>query len=209
MVASGPATPAPGELTGATRQPDVVEVPRRLVLALSGAGSPDSPDFAASIGALYGVAYALKFRRKNATGEDFKVGPLVGIWRVEGPTPVPGQVPPRDAWRWTVQLDVPLDVTSVDIRETVKFAVSKRGGKLEGNQHAARIELVDEPPRRFARILHVGPYADEPQSFDAIGAILDSQGLRREPWHIEVYLSDPGRVAPEKLKTVLLAPVVT
>ena len=208
MVASVPTTPAPRELTRATRLPDVVEVPHRLVLALSGEGSPDSAEFSASIGAVYGVAYGLKFRRKKATGEDFKVGPLVGVWWAEGEYAGTGQVPPRDTWRWTVQLDVPLDVTWIDVRETIKAAVSKRGGKLEGSPYAGRIALIEEPARRFGRVLHVGPYADEPTSLAAIGVMLESEGLRREPWHVEVYISDPGRTAPEKLKTVLLAPVV-
>jgi hypothetical protein len=206
MTASGPLTPAPKELTTATRKPDVVTVPARWVLALSGEGSPRSADFAASIGALYGVAYGLKFSRKAATGHDFKVGPLVGIWQAAGEHAGTG-VPAEDAWRWTVQMDVPRDVTQKDLAETVKAAVAKRGGKLEGSEYAQRVALVEVPARRFGRILHVGPYADEPASFNAIGAALQSEGLSREPWHIEVYMSDPGRVAPDKLKTVLLAPV--
>ena len=207
MVASGPTTGAPRELTTAAKQPDVVKMPGRLVLALSGEGSPQSAGFAASIGAVYGVAYGLKFRRKKATGDDFKVGPLVGIWRAEGEYLSTGQVPPQDAWRWTVQIDVPPGVTQEDLEETVKAAVTKRGGKLEGSAYAQRVALAKEPSRRFGRILHVGPYSDEPASIAAIGATLESQGLRREPWHVEVYLSDPGRSAPEKLKTVLLVPV--
>jgi len=207
MVTSGALTAAPRELIAATRKADIATVPARLVLALSGEGSPHSPEFSASIGALYGVAYGLKFRRKEATGHDFKVGPLVGIWEATGGHVGAGQVPAEDTWRWTVQLDVPCDVTREDVAETIKTAVAKRGGKLEGSAYAQRVALVEVPARRFGRMLHVGPYADEPASFEAIGAALAAAGLSREPWHVEVYVSDPGRVAPEKLKTVLLAPV--
>ncbi len=207
MASSGPASAAPAALITATKNAEVVEVPARLVLTLSGEGSPSSPEFEASIAALYGIAYGLKFRRKKGGGQDFKVGPLVGIWwAVEAPTE-PGQVPPENAWRWAVQLDVPADVTHGDVQETIGEAVAKRGGKLEGNQYAKRVALVLEPARRFGRILHLGSYADEPASFETIGARLKSEGLVREPWHIEVYLSDPGRVPADKLKTVLLAPL--
>ena len=71
-----------------------------------------------------------------------------------------------------------------------------------------RIQLLGIESSRFARILHVGPYATEPESFAKIDAMLSGQGLDREPWHVEVYLSDPSRTAPEKLKTCLLTKVI-
>jgi hypothetical protein len=206
-MAATPVSPAPEELTRAQVRPDIVEMPGRTFLALSGSGGPDSTEFAASIGALYGVAYGVKFGRKSA-GADFKVGPLVGVWSAEGAGLAAGGRPSRDAWRWTLQLDVPADVTAAQVEQVAEMAVSKKGGKLEGSPHALQVRLVSEPPRRYARILHVGPYADEPRSFAVMQQMLDSEGLAREPWHIEVYMSDPGRTAPDKLKTVLLAPVM-
>jgi hypothetical protein len=207
-MASAPVSPVPGELTGAKVNPDVVELPPRIFIALSGAGAPDSAEFASSIGALYGIAYGLKFSRKKAGGENFKVGPLVGIWWAEGDNLPTDRVPDRDAWRWTVQLDVPADVTEADVAGIVAAAVSKKGGKLEGSASASRTVLTRDPARRFGRILHVGPYADEARSFAAMEALLDSKGLQRGRWHVEVYLSDPQRTAPEKLKTALLTPIL-
>jgi len=201
-------SPTPVELTGGKSAPDVVEVPSRSFIAISGEGAPDSNDFAASIGALYGISYGLKFSRKKAGTDDFKVGALVGIWRAQVGTHPVGQPPPRDAWRWTLELDVPDDVTPESVQDIITAAVTKKGGKLADSPYARRVELVKEPARRFGRMLHVGPYSTEPASFETMGAMLKSQGLRREPWHVEVYLSDPGRVAPDKLKTVLLAPIL-
>ena len=206
-MSSGPVSPAPRELTNATIVPAIIEVPPRVLLSLSGAGAPDSVEFGSCVGALYGVAYELKFGRKKATGKDFKVGPLVGIWWAESHDLAGGVVPPRDSWRWTVQLDVPPDVLAKDVDEIIEAAVTKKDGKLKGSPHARRVALVTEPQRRFGRVLHVGPYADEPRSFASIASLLETEGLHREPWHVEVYLSDPERTAPEKLKTVLLAPI--
>ncbi len=199
--------PTPAELTDARRTADLVEVPPRLVLAISGAGAPDQPEFISSLGALYGITYGLKFGRKKAGGTDFKVGALVGIWRIEASAHAEGRTPPRESWRWTMQLDVPPDVAPDEIRNTVSAAVAKKGGKLQGNPYASKVLLVPEPARQYGRILHIGPYSEEPASFRTIEALLTSSRLRREPWHVEVYLSDPGRTAPDKLKTVLLAPI--
>ena len=85
--------------------------------------------------------------------------------------------------------------------------LGSKGGKLEASQEAERVELVKKAKQRFARILHVGPYAEEPRSIAQIDTLLESEGLSREAWHVEVYLSDPNRTAPEKLKTVLLVPI--
>ena len=137
----------------------------------------------------------------------FKVGPLEGEWRVDGHDPWSGRLPSPDEWRWCLRMSVPEDVTQGHVSAAVATATTKPGGKLEGSAEARRIELMKLESARYARILHVGSYASEPESFAKIGALLDEEGLKREPWHIEVYLSDPGRTAPEKLKTVLLVKV--
>jgi len=209
MGTGRPPSAIPDELIRARTSPDIVLVPGRTCLAISGEKGPETEEFSASVGALYGVAYGLKFARKKTTGEDFKVGALVGIWWAEGHDLTTGEVPPRDSWRWAVQLDVPDNVTSEEVTTVVDAAVGKRGGKLAGSAYAPKIALEREPERRFGRILHVGPFADEPQSFDRIESLLDLEGLQREMWHVEVYLSDPQRTAPEKLKTVLLRPIAS
>jgi hypothetical protein len=75
---------APHELVSATRAADVISLPKRRCLAIDGMGSPKAPPFAQAIGALYGVAYALKFSRKKGGRSDFKVAPLEGRWWAEG-----------------------------------------------------------------------------------------------------------------------------
>jgi len=207
MATSNPVLPTPDGLTKARTVPDIVQVPGRTCLAISGEKGPETVAFSASIGALYGIAYSLKFSRKKTTGDDFKVGALVGIWWAEGHDLSTGQVPPRDTWRWTVQIDAPQDITGEEVATIVDTAVTRKGGKLEASPYARQVALSHEPARRFARILHVGPFSEEPRSFAMMEAFLQSVELKREMWHVEVYLSDPQRTAPDKLKTVLLIPV--
>lgn len=199
-----PFLPTPEALIKAKKQPDVVDVPDRVVLALEGAGGPEEPGFTAAVEALYGVAYALRFARKKAGQPVFKVGVLEGEWRAAvGDQPVL-EVPARSDWRWRVQLCVPSDVTKGELAAVVEAVTAKRGGKLQGSEEAERIQLTQIKGARFARILHLGPYATEQESFAKIDEMLTNEGLAREPWHVEMYLSDPSRTAPEKLKTALL-----
>jgi len=197
--------PVPAVLRKATTTPDVVEVPARSAVAILGAGPPDDPRFERALGALYGVAYGLKFARKPG-GRDFKIGPLEGRWWAEG-APERDLQAPRHTWRWRLRIAVPDDIADADVAAVVRAAMAKKGGKLEGSEEALRVALERIPPARVGRILHVGPYADEPASFARMEETLAAAGLRRARPHVEIYLSDPRRSKPEKLKTVLLGEI--
>jgi hypothetical protein len=87
--------------------------------------------------------------------------------------------------------------------------VSKKGGKLEGSPAVGHVFLEAVPAQRLGRILHIGPYDDEPASFDLIAKAIDRAQLTAAPTHIEVYLNDPSRTKPAALKTVLLRELAT
>ncbi len=66
----------------------------------------------------------------------------------------------------------------------------------------ARFEVLEEG--RCVQMMHIGPYDDEPASFARMEEFCAVQGLRRlSKVHREIYVSDPRRTAPEKLRTVL------
>ncbi len=200
--ATGPPLPMPPVLLDAAAEPDVVEVPARTVVAIDGAGPPDGEAFGRSIGAIYGAAYGLKFSRRDR-GNSFKVGPLEGRWWAEGAPAEPLQAP-RDTWRWRLRIAVPGDVGEGELAEVVRTATSRKGGKLEGSAEARRVRLERIPKARLGRVLHVGPYAEEPASLARMDAAVVAAGLRPARSHLEVYLSDPRRTAPSRLRTVLL-----
>jgi hypothetical protein len=203
-MAPAPPLPVPEVLLKATTVADVVRVPARTALAIDGAGPPDRPAFQRALGALYGVAYTLKFARKPE-GRDFRIGPLEGRWWAEGEGAPEGVVTaPRPAWRWRLRIGVPRDVREKEVAAVVAAAVAKKGGKLEGSAEARQVVLERVPAARLGRVLHVGPYATEPESFARMDEAVAAAGLRRSRPHLEVYLSDPRRTKPEKLRTVLL-----
>jgi hypothetical protein len=195
----------PDVLLAARREADVVQVPARQAVSIEGAGSPDAPEFGAAIGALYGVAFGLKFARKPR-GRDFKIGPLEGRWWAEGVTEGVFDAP-REAWRWRIRIAVPGDVVPAEVAEVARAAREKKGGKLFGSEVVERVFLERIPAARLGRILHVGPYADEPASFARMRAAVEAAGLRRAHPHVEIYLNDPRRTAPGRLRTVLLGEV--
>lgn len=199
---AAPVLPMPEALYAAGPAAGLVVVPARAAIRIDGAGGPEGQAFPRAIGAIYGIAYTLKFARK-AAGKDFKIGPLEGRWWAEGVKGSIG-VAPRESWRWRLRMAVPDDVTEGEVAGAIRTATIKRGGKLEGSAEAARVALERIPAQAMGRVLHVGPYADEQASFEKIRAVLGASGRASGDAHLEVYLSDPRRSRPERLKTVLL-----
>jgi len=106
-----------------------------------------------------------------------------------------------------LRIAVPDDVGEAELAAVIEAAVTRKGGKLEGSEEARRVALERIPAARLARILHLGPYADEPASFARVDQSLRATGLRRARPHVEIDLSDPRRTRPEKLRTILLAEI--
>lgn len=205
--AAQPDDPTPGALLDATREPDVVRVPARKAICIDGAGDPNSAAFGRCVGALYGIAYTLKFARKAAGKPGHRVGALEGRWTAAPGTAKRSKPPPRGAWRWRLRLAVPRGVTAREVHAAIHAAVERKGGKLEGSREAATVSLERIAASRYGRVLHVGPYADEPASIARIHEALATAKATPESGHLEIYLSDPRRTPPARLRTVLLVPV--
>lgn len=190
----------PRELIEATGTPDLVSVPARTVLAIDGQGEPGGTLFRRCLQALYGAAYTLKFARKHSGKGVFAIGPLEGRWWWDRPGPVP---PPARRWRWTLRIGVPRNVTASELRTIITHARQKKGSKL-ADPEATSLRVEKLRRQTFGRMLHVGPYINEPASLDAIARTAVAKGRAVSGPHVEVYLSDPRRVAPSRLRTVLL-----
>jgi hypothetical protein len=192
------------EFFTAKAAPEVVRLPAAKYLAIDGGGSPESPEFQRGIQAMYGVAYTLRALSKHS-GRDYKVSTLEGQWwsDVTGPTdPDALWSAPRESWRWRLLIMVP-DFTSKKDLAAAKEAVGEKHGG-EGVEHVF-LETVKEG--LCLQALHVGPYSTEPASIGRMRALMDAKGLKPAGLHHEVYLGDPRRTKPEKLKTLLRQPV--
>lgn len=169
-------------------------------MMIDGRGDPDGTAFAGAVQALYSVAYGLKFAVKKAGGEDARVAPLEGLWwgaEDEGFTPES-----RERWQWTLMIRIP-DRTDAELLSETLAAAAKKKPDLPITD--VRVEMFAEGSA--AQVMHVGPYADEPATIAALHAFIASEGLRLRGKHHEIYLGDPRRSAPEKLRTLLRQPV--
>ena len=121
----------PAVLVEGKLEPDCVDVPSHTVLAIAGEGGPDQPSFESSLGALYGIAYTLKFARKHDSRAGFEVGVLVGDWWAEGADLPLHAVPARETWRWRLQLAVPTDVKPGELQARRHDAFARRAQPTE------------------------------------------------------------------------------
>jgi len=188
----------------ATTTPQLVVVPELSFLCIDGHGDPNgSPAYAAAIQALYSVSYTAKFAIKKAGGEDFKVAPLEGLWWAEDMTTFAGD---KSEWEWTAMIRQP-DSVSAEMVE--RFADEVATKKELPAARRLRLERFEEGPA--AQVLYVGPYADEGPTIARLHEFIHDHGFTfdgRVQRHHEIYLGDPRRTAPEKLRTIIRQPYV-
>jgi hypothetical protein len=181
------------------KTPTEVRVGPARYLTVSGTGGPQGPEFQRKLGALYGCAYTIKFSQKKTTGRDFKVGVLEGLWWFGKSATFEAGMPGKD-WRWKLLIRVPEFVTARDVRAALETLKEKRG-----TSDTVELETIREG--RSVQMLHVGAYADEPRTVAAMDELVRAKGLHYRGAHHEIYLSDPRRIPPERLRTILRHPV--
>jgi hypothetical protein len=187
------------ELYHARTEPAFVDVPELLFLTIDGHGDPNvSPVFRAAVEALYSVSYTLKFALKPQL--EWKVMPLEGLWWV--PDMEQFSTERKADWDWRLLIVQPELVDD----ELLAAAVAKATAKRE-LPAAELLRLERYAEGRAAQILHVGPYAAEGPTIERLHAFIAAQGFERAGLHHEIYLGDPRRAAPEKLKTIVRQPV--
>ncbi|MCC9174213.1 GyrI-like domain-containing protein [Arthrobacter sp. zg-Y179] len=180
----------------------LVDVPIMHYLAVDGHGDPNtSPEYTRALECLYPVAYSLKFASKDELEADFTVGPLEGLWRAEDPEAFVRR--DKSAWEWTMLIAQPEWITPEMVDAAVASVEAKK--KLPGLEQV-RLQTLTEG--LAAQILFVGPYdAEGPVLSRLHDSWMPERHLTFNGDHHEVYLSDPRRAAPEKLRTVLRQPV--
>jgi hypothetical protein len=179
---------------------EIVEVPELAFVMIDGRGDPNGPGFAAALECLYPVSYALKFASK-ATGRDFGVAPLEGLWWTDDPGHFAAAE--RRDWHWTAMIMQPDWVAAADFSAAVDKAVAKRKAPAPAS---LRLERYAEG--LSVQTMHIGPYAAEGPIIERMHAeFIPAQGLLEAGHHHEIYLGDPRRAKPEALRTILRQPV--
>jgi hypothetical protein len=187
--------------TASAKGAALVEVPSLSFLQIDGSGDPNtSTDYRDAIEALYATAYTLKFTLKKGGGPDYAVMPLEGLWWSEDQTDF--SLGNKDAWQWTMMILQPDAVTAGLFDEAVQAVAKKKGLPA-----LDRMRLRRHEEGLCAQILHQGPYSAEGPTIARLHAFILESGYRLRGKHHEIYLGDPRRSAPEKLKTIVRQPV--
>lgn len=188
-----------------------VEVPNLQFAMIDGAiekGSEPgrSPGFAEATQSLYSLSYTLKFmlKKRKTHAVDYPVMALEGLWWVEDGF---FDITVKDNWFYTLMILQP-DVITPEIFEEAREQVRrKKGGS--GSLEKARLEFFEEGP--CVQTMHIGPYSSEPATIERMREFMAANGLKDNVGpngkHHEIYLSDPRKVDPQKMKTVLRHPV--
>lgn len=181
----------------------ILNVPETRYLMIDGMGDPNaSAEYAAALAALYPVAYTLKFVSKRELGRDYVVPPLEGLWWADDMELFTSRRD-KSQWRWTMMLMTPEWVTEHMFEDALAAVRAK--GAPEGLD-AVRLEALTEG--RCVQTLHVGSFDNEGPVLETLHReFVPAHGLQLAGRHHEIYLSDPRRTAPEKLRTILRQPV--
>jgi len=179
----------------------IIEVPKMRFIKIDGAGDPNvSADYAATVQWLYTLSYTLKFASKKQLGRDYSVAPLEGLWWADDLLDFTRG--DKSRWKWTMMIMQPEWITKAMFEE----AMASARGKLGEPPAGVRLEDFDEG--LCVQIMHIGPYSAEGPTIARLhGEFLPQNGLTENGHHHEIYIGDPRRTAPEKLKTVIRQPV--
>lgn len=180
--------------------PVIITVPQIKFIMIDGIGDPNEKEYGLAINALYSLSYAVKmsYKSKNIPEDyyDYTVFPLEGVWDL-----VDKSLPPtiKSNFKYNIMIRQPDFLTD----ELFNFFLEETKKKKPNScLERAKFETIDEGT--CCQMLHIGSYDNEPKSFELMKNYCNSNGYKRKLLtHREIYLSDPRKVEPEKLKTVL------
>ncbi len=182
-------------------EPQAVEVPPLNYLMIDGKGDPNrSPAYQQALEALYALAYTIKFALKKAGEMDFVVMPLESLWWSDEADSL--DLENKEQWQWTAMILLPEAVTQ---EHFARAQEEVRRKKDPPDLARVRMERLEEG--LSAQILHVGPYAEEGPTIARLHQFIQAQGCQPIGRHHEIYLSDPRRTDPERLKTIIRQPM--
>ena len=183
------------------KAPAIVDVPEMNFLIVDGKGDPNTAqEYKDALEALYAVSYALKFMVKRRKEVDYVVMPLEGLWWTDDMTEF--TVENKDIWKWTAMIMQPEQVTEDLVQEALQQVKRKKNPPA-----LPRIRFESLREGLSAQIMHIGPFSEEGPTIERLHQFIKENASGRIGKHHEIYLSDPRRVRPEKMKTVIRQPI--
>jgi len=189
--------------TGRKGKVDFVDVPELGYLVIDGSGAPDETEgsFQRAIQTLFKASYAVHFAVRKKRGEAPRVMPIEALWWVDGPDPAEFDHAAPEAWRWRAQIMQPPPIDQGIVAGALRQLEVKGVPGLADLRYELWVE------GRCAQTLHVGPYDAEGPAIQALHQAISDAGYLPRGRHHEIYLGDPRRSTPERLRTLIRQPV--
>lgn len=186
------------------KTPTIIKIPEMTFFMVDGTGDPNTADeYKDAVQILYNISYALKMKviKKETPSKDYVVPPLEGLWYI--PNMEEWSMEEKDKWQWTMMIRIPDFIKESQIKKAMKILKETKNPKSFSK---LRFEQYDEGT--CVQIMYVGPYDEEPPTIKKIHRFAEKNGYDLNGHHHEIYLSDPRRIEPERLKTILRQPII-
>ncbi|MHA1473909.1 MAG: GyrI-like domain-containing protein [Promethearchaeota archaeon] len=186
------------------KEPVIIKIPKMMFFMIDGTGDPNtSEDYKEIVQLLYNISYTLKMKviKKETPSKDYVVPPLEGLWYM--PKMEEWSMDEKDKWEWTMMIRIPDFIKDSQIKKALKILKETKNPKSFSK---IRYEQYDEGT--CVQIMYLGPYDEEPPTIKEIHQFAEKNGYNLNGHHHEIYLSDPRRVEPERLKTILRQPII-
>lgn len=198
------------ELYQPSAKPVLINVPEMIFFAVEGAGDPNKcREYKEAMEILYGLSFTVKMSKMNNTQPEgyfeYVVPPLEGLWYQENTDGI--DYSRKDDFHWISMIRQPEFVTE-EVFEAAKAVLSKKKPSLG----ISKARLMRYTEGLCVQLMHTGPYDDEPVSIAKLERFTEENGYAEDfsegRYHHEIYLSDPRKCAPERLRTVIRHPVI-
>lgn len=193
-------------------KPSLIDVPEMIFIAVDGKGNPNTcPEYKEAMEILYGLSFSIKMSKMNGSQPEgyfeYVVPPLEGLWYVDDEKFDGMNITDKDKFRWISMIRQPEFVTE-QVFETAKTVLQKKKPHLD----LTKARLMKMTEGLCVQIMHKGAYDDEPESIEKMKKFALENGYREDfpegRFHHEIYLSDPRKCVPERLRTVIRHPVI-
>lgn len=184
-----------------SKKPLLLNTTTGQYLTINGKGKPGGDSFQQAVEAMYSMAFTVKMTRKSEGLGDYVVCKLEALWWVDGRENL-SQVD-QNLWQWKLMIRTPDHVSDADIQKACNAL--KNRGKAPAIENIT-LEKIDEG--QCVQMLHVGPYEKEYETIAEMQTFMTTHNLKANGPHHEIYISDPRRIEPERLKTILRQPVI-
>ena len=183
-------------------KPVLVDVGPANYLAIPGKGPPGGPAFQAALQALYSMAFTIKMTWKFSGKGDYKVCHLEGIFWNDPANGKKSSKPAKEAWEWKLLIRIPEFITDQQLQDAKKRLEQK---KKPPEFNLVNLETISEG--KCVQMLHIGPYDQTRKGFEIMRKFASENGVAFHARLHEIYLSDPRRMDPQRLRTILRNPV--